>query len=90
MNRLALIVSVSTFFILSIFLVACGNEVLQPNTASTIEDLDLPDHPTEIIPKEKVAPIDISGTYKIAGTNPDGSGYNCLLDITANGEVYDW
>jgi len=36
MNRSARIVSVSLFFILSLFLVACGNEISPLVTASTV------------------------------------------------------
>ena len=34
--------------------------------------------------------INIEGNYNVLGANPDGSGYGCMLDVTANGEVYNW
>lgn len=41
-------------------------------------------------PGEIVDSVNVEGNYNIAGTNPDGSEYGCMLDITKNGDVYDW
>ena len=38
-----------------------------------------------------VPAVDVTGNYNVAGTNPDGSGYGCMLDIAAKGNgVYEW
>ena len=33
---------------------------------------------------------DLSGNYDVAGANPDGSTYQCVLDVARDGAVYQW
>ena len=42
-------------------------------------------------PTDSIAEGDIAGTYNAAGTDSgDGSAYGCMLDVTADGDVYTW
>ena len=34
--------------------------------------------------------VNLEGNYNIAGKNPDGSNYGCILSVVPNGEVYKW
>jgi len=67
-------------------LAACGTE---PPIEGELNSDDKPVL-TATEPEDRIVPKDVTGTYKLTGTNPDGSSYECMLDIRPDQDVYMW
>lgn len=103
MFRSRLVKLTCLLFIASLLLSACGDEKATetpvptevppptstpvPSPTMTMTDTPVPPPPTAAPPVEREG---IVGAYTAVGTNPDGSGYEGTLDVTANGDVFHW
>ncbi len=75
MSRSKLFGLLGLLCLVSLLLGACGDKTKAEPT------------PT---PDDSTLSIDIAGTYNILGANPDTSEYGCMLDVTPDGDVYQW